>query len=175
MTAYQLKVLEFVRERIARTAISPTIREIREACGGGLAGVQSAISSLIEQGQLTRIPLRKRGLGLAKVIDLRAASTAAMHAELARRGDAVPVFPQQERLAFGHAVSCALDSCRTEVGAGQWFCRDHWSAVDPTIQQSLLRAHAAYRRSQSRENQADYQAAFSEAREQAARRYPRAG
>jgi len=175
MTPYQLKVLDFVREHIARSAISPTIREIREACGGGLAGVQAAISALVEQGQLTRIPNRNRGLAPTNVIDLRAASTKALHAELARRGASVPSFPQQERIAFGHAVSCALHSCRIEVDPGQWFCRDHWAAIDPAIQQSLLRAHAAYRRSKSREHEADYQAAFAEACEQAGRRYRRAG
>lgn len=175
MTPRQTSALDYIRERIARLGSSPSLTDIGTHLGVAKSGAWETVSQLIEMGHLVRRARRAHGLELAGEPDLRVVSSAAMRAELARRGETVVAFPQQERVATSHGISCALDGCRIAVRPGQWFCRDHWAAIDPDVQQALFRAHATARRTRSRADEALYQEAYFAACEQAERLCRRVG
>lgn len=169
MTPRELEALEFVRERLAARGVSPSYREIEAELGlKSLSGVQRIVNALVSRGELVRHRNRARGLTLGNVPDLRVVPTDALHAELARRGETPGAFTQPVRRAASRQdVPCACDCCSIVVEPGSAFCREHWYAIDKTLRDEMLGAHAAYRRLQSRENEARYQTAFFAAREQA--------
>lgn len=86
LTPTELKVLDFIRERIARQGFAPTLEEI--AARFGWAAKSSAyrvVDALVGLGLLIKTPVRKRGLALAGGPVLSSVPTAALRAELARR------------------------------------------------------------------------------------------
>jgi SOS-response transcriptional repressor LexA len=85
MSRLRLAVLDFVREEIAATGCAPSYREIQRRFGRrSPSSAHAAVSSLVEDGLLIRVPGRDRGLRLPGA-DLRAVPTESLRAELARR------------------------------------------------------------------------------------------
>lgn len=85
MTPDEKKLLEFITERIAATAMSPTYEEMAAAVGCKTkSGIARRIDSLIRQGHLVRRARAYRGLAL-NTSSLATVPTAALQAELARR------------------------------------------------------------------------------------------
>ena len=87
LTPHELRALDFIRDRIAATGSSPTYQEISTELGwSAKSGAHRIVDSLIRQGALVRRPNTLRGLALADGPRLFTVPTAALRAELARRG-----------------------------------------------------------------------------------------
>lgn len=160
MTPNDVKVLDFVRERIAVTGFGPSIVEIGRHLGcKGKSHPHTIVDRLVDEGYLKRIPNRARGLRLADTPDLRAAPTDALRAELARRGETFDALADRPRGQFRRGVAtCAADCCREEVRRGKLFCRRHWFLLPFSLRQDILAAFAA-------DDEALYQLYVSEARD----------
>ena len=144
MTPLELKVLDYVRERVA-SGVPPTLEQIGvQAMGGAVkSNAYRVVSSLVSQGKLSRQRGKTRGIALADQPDLTAASTEQLKAELARRGVTLEALAVPTRMAFGRAVSCAADSCQMQVRPGHLFCRDHWFSLDRGLRDGILAAYGA--------------------------------
>lgn len=87
LTPHELRALDFIRNRIAETGIAPTYQEISTEIGWkAKSGAHRVVDALIRQGALVRRPNTLRGLALADGPRLFTVPTAALRAELARRG-----------------------------------------------------------------------------------------
>ena len=85
MTPKQLALLDFIRDRIALTGVSPTYEEMRQHLDfRSKSRLFQAVKALVADGHLIKAPERARGLSLPGV-DLRSAPTPALRGELARR------------------------------------------------------------------------------------------
>lgn len=86
MTPQQRAVLDFVEHYIRQHRIAPTVREIQRHVGVSSPGTaHSALNRLIAQGFLVRTAgSTYRNLALP-IVNLQAATTAALIAELQRR------------------------------------------------------------------------------------------
>lgn len=86
MTPHEKQLLEFIRERIDATGIAPTYQEMADHLGlKSKTGALRRVESLISQGHLVRRPRANRGIEINRA-PLAHVSTAALQAELARRG-----------------------------------------------------------------------------------------
>lgn len=170
MTPLQLEALDFVRERLTTTGLAPRVEDVRARFGlSSRSRAHAILTCLVDAGYLVRVPTARRGLRLADAPDLRVVDSAAMVAELQRRGEVPGKLSEPERRAVGREVSCAASCCGNVVRPGKMFCRDHWFAIPPAVQTELLSAHATARRVRDRETEGRYQAAFYVAREHADR------
>lgn len=87
LTPLELRALDFIRKRIAETGSAPTYQEISTELGWkAKSGAHRIVDALIRQGVLIRRPNTLRGLALADGPRLSIVPTAALRAELARRG-----------------------------------------------------------------------------------------
>jgi repressor LexA len=90
MTPNQLKVLDYVRERIEITGVGPSYDEIREALGHkSKSSTSRIVDALVREGKLFRKEGRHRGLSLTSH-SLAEVPTADLRAELARRNHGEP-------------------------------------------------------------------------------------
>jgi SOS-response transcriptional repressor LexA len=91
MTTYEIRTLDFIRERKVTTQVSPTLDEICAHMGwAAKSTAHRVVTELVRQGLLIRKTASKRGLELPDMPKLAAVSTADLRAELARRqGDAL--------------------------------------------------------------------------------------
>lgn len=89
MTPLQLKLLEFVRDRIGQTGLPPTYDELADHAGHrGKSSVHRAIDALVRDGELVRLPKAgARNLRLP-MPSLIAVPTAVLQAEIDRRAKA---------------------------------------------------------------------------------------
>tara|TARA_B100000678_G_scaffold61754_1_gene50072 strand:- start:4221 stop:4730 length:510 start_codon:yes stop_codon:yes gene_type:complete len=158
MNAQHIRVLDLVRERIARAGFAPTLDELGDELNLSKTRVWNLVNGLVLDGLLERKKSTTRGLSLPGEPDLRAVPDAALTAELARRGMTLESLNNGKGLAFGRAVSCAADCCQNEVRRGQLFCLTHWRELPQALQHRILSTHRA------RDVDA-YQAAVSEARD----------
>lgn len=158
MTPTQLRVLDFVRDHIDRLGFSPTIREIVAGLNGNISSVHQAVDLLVRDCYLARSVNAHRGIRLVDMPNLRAVSSDALSAELARRGVTMASLMPGEPRAFGKAVSCAADTCGAEVKPGMLMCRTHWFALSRDLQDRIRRTFAC-------RDVAGYQAAVAEARD----------
>lgn len=88
MTRRQLDALDFVRETIARSGVSPTLSEIAVHIGLGPKSKGTAhrhVERLVDDGYLIRTGSFKRSLRLPAP-SLQSVPTDLLRAELARRG-----------------------------------------------------------------------------------------
>jgi len=92
MTGGQLRVLSFIQQRHAAGLPSPSLQEIADAVGySGRSPAHAVVWQLVEAGWLRRNAHRARGLEVIRAPEqlqtewLRAVSTDALRAELARR------------------------------------------------------------------------------------------
>lgn len=158
MTPQQLKILDCVRDMRA-AGISPTIREIARQVGlSGPSNAHTLVGRLVDSGHLTRRAGRTRSIEIAGAPDLRLADTAAMLAELGRRGKSLDALRDGGRVNMGrHAVTCAAHRCHIEVRRGHLFCREHWFALPSALRARILDAFGA-------KDTAAYERAVTEAR-----------
>lgn len=85
MTGKQKLALDFIRERIERTGVTPSYSEIATGIGiKNRGGAHTIVRHLIEAGHLVHRDNRVRSLALPSV-DLSAVPTFALEAELRRR------------------------------------------------------------------------------------------
>lgn len=142
MTPRELQTLDYIRLRL-ENGVQPTFREIANSLN--LSGPSYAfrlVEGLIERGHLYRAPGRHRSLTLPGMPDLKAATSDALRAELARRGELIET-RERHLPAYGRAASCAADTCGAAVRRGHLFCRPHWFALPHPLRDDILRAHAA--------------------------------
>lgn len=162
MTPSQLRVLDLVRERITGTGYAPTIREIVAVVGGGVGGVHKIVDDLVAAGHLARSVGEVRGLRLVDMPNLRVVGTAALRAELARRGVTMEALMPRETKAVGRwgarSVTCAADTCGNAVRPGMLMCRTHWFALPRDLQDRIKQTFA-------RRDVDAYQAAVTTARD----------
>ena len=86
LTPTELKALDFIRDRIAKTGSSPTYQKISTELGWkAKSGAHRIVDCLIREGVLVRRPNTLRGLAIADGPRLFTVPTAALRAELARR------------------------------------------------------------------------------------------
>jgi hypothetical protein len=109
MTRRQADALKFIREYIARTGTSPSLREI--ATGLGLAGYSGAmrlVNALSRDGHLVVSPGRHRGIQIATSdIELPV-------------GTEVTITIPGDPLEFGRIIRFILDGRRLEIGGRGW-------------------------------------------------------
>lgn len=88
MTPRQKDCLDFVTRRIGETGIAPSYDEILDELGlSSKSSIARLVEALVDAGHLRRRPGRARSLELTgKDRDLSAIATAALVAELERRG-----------------------------------------------------------------------------------------
>ncbi len=142
MTPAQLKAFDFIRDRITEAGFSPTYKEIAQHCRVTPGSVFPLVERLIEAGYLRREGKGYRALALADRPDARLLSTAAIQAELARRGLTLESLESGTRKAFAKgAVTCAADTCFNQVNPGSLFCLTHWRELPYQLQQDILKAH----------------------------------
>ena len=68
LTAKQLELLCFIRDRLAETGVSPSFEEMKEALDlKSKSGVHRLISALEEREFIRRLPNRARALEVTKV------------------------------------------------------------------------------------------------------------
>lgn len=86
MTEEQLRLLDFIRERIADTGLAPTYGEIRDGLGlRSRSSIHHGVERLVRAGLLIRDPGKHRGLRLPNDFNIAAISTDRLEAELRRR------------------------------------------------------------------------------------------
>ena len=89
MTRRQRALLDFITDFVGSHGFAPSYQEMAAALGTPSKGVVAAlIGRLIDGGHLRRQPGRHRNIEIVAVADasLRMITTAALRAELARRG-----------------------------------------------------------------------------------------
>ncbi|MEO7688782.1 MAG: hypothetical protein ABIS51_05805 [Sphingomonas sp.] len=164
MTPQGLETLDFVRVHIQRMGVGPRYQEIGEAFGIGPVAAFYRVEKLVEAGQLQKGP--RGSLELVGTPDLRTVDSAALRAELARRGEIVGALAVPERHVMGRrAVTCAAPCCDIEVPMGHLMCRDHWLSLPFELRQDLLRAHSQARRSGTPDDAQFYGDLVDQARE----------
>lgn len=141
MTPRQLEVLDFLREFIAASGLSPSVRDVARRFGMGVSSAWTVIDALVDAGALVRGPDKVRNLRLADQADARAISTDAMVAELKRRG--VAVIERRNPALGRHAKTCAADTCGEAVTVGMLMCRRHWFMLPRDLQDGLRRTSGA--------------------------------
>lgn len=141
MTPGQLQVLDCVREMLTYE-VSPSVREIADACEISVTQAHMRIAALVDCGALERGAGKVRNLKLVGVPDLRAVPTDAIRAELARRGVTLDALSTRTRPAIGREMTCAADTCGHVVQRGHLFCREHWFKLEPGLRHRILRAFA---------------------------------
>lgn len=143
MTPLQLQVLDYVRE-LSDGGISPSVRQIAARIGAkSPSTAQRVIEGLVRDGHLARRPGSTRSLRLADQPDLRRATSDALRAELARRGETTEALRVPEARAYGRRISCAADTCGIAVQRGHLFCRTHWFALPDDLRAGILGAFRA--------------------------------
>lgn len=158
MTPRQIEVLDLVRE-LGDHGLTPTVRQIGERVGiSSPSGVQRVLDALVREGRLERTPGTPRSLRVAGRPDLRLASTNALRAELARRGETLEALSTAEPRAYGGRASCAADTCGAAVQRGHLFCRTHWFRLPARLREDILAAFA-------RRDTARYQELVAQARD----------
>lgn len=140
MTPFQLRALDFVRDRITELGFSPTVTEIARHLGVSYASAHQAISALVRGGSLEREPHKQRGLRMPGTIDLRQAATTDLRLELARRGVTLESLAPAPRLAFDRKTTCASYFCGELVPRGHLFCKRHWFTLPRGLRDSLVKA-----------------------------------
>lgn len=157
MTGNELAALDFICDRLARSGLAPTYREIGEKVGVTASGARYIALRLDANGLIRRSSGRYRGLALAPKADLRGHTSDALRAELARRGETIGALDKPERTALGRgSVACAADCCTTEVQRGHLYCRSHYFSLPHGLRQRILSAFG-------RKDVSAYQEAFQEA------------
>jgi DNA-binding IscR family transcriptional regulator len=157
MTPTQLSVLDYCRERLTSSGISPTLQEIGDHCGVSRPRVAQIVDRLAQDGLLKRTRGRHRGIALGGMADIRAIATAAILAELGRRGETLDGLARPARPMLGRGtVTCAADCCSSSVQRGHLYCRSHWFSLPLALTQRLKVAFGAG-------DQIAYQEAFFEA------------
>ena len=165
MTPEQLRILDFVRDRITEVGHAPTIRETATAQRLSVTGAHKIIDALVSSGKLRRTPAASRGLEVVDAIDLRGVGTSALRAELARRGETLEALPSGRGLATGTKQTCAADTCGAPVQRGQLMCRTHWFALPRDLRDDILTTHARALRYRRGEDVTRYQELVAQARD----------
>jgi hypothetical protein len=158
MTQRELALLDWLREFMAVSGQSPSIRLIAEQQGIGVSSAHRLIDGLVRQGALTREPGRHHSLRLAELPDLRAVPNDMLVAELARRGVARTALDPAAPRAVGQQVTCAADSCGAPVQRGHLMCRQHWFGLSLALRERILSSNA-------RRDMAAFERAVTEARD----------
>lgn len=165
MTPPQVQVLDFVRTRITVAGFCPTYQEICDEVG--LTSKSSAhrlVRELVASGHLVQLPGKRRGLDVPDAIDLRSVETAALIAELRRRGVEPGAFSaDQSARRSGQTVHCAVRGCDDAVHLGHLFCRDHYGSITELTRRRLHATHKRYRSSRSRRDEAAFREAYQTA------------
>lgn len=87
MTLAEIRALDFIRDRIVATQVTPTLEELCAAMGWkAKSTAHRVVTSLVWQGMLVRKRASKRALALADAPKLAVVPTGDLRAELARRG-----------------------------------------------------------------------------------------
>lgn len=141
MTPHQLRALDVFRE-YADAGFSPTAREVGLRLSLSTSTARDVLNKLVESGHLNREHGKRRGLSIAGRPDVRLASTDALTAELARRGQFVERRAPQPRASRGRQ-SCAADTCGIAVPRGHLFCRTHWFKLPRELQSAIMGAFRA--------------------------------
>lgn len=141
MTPHQLRALDLFRE-YADAGFSPTAREVGTRLSLSTSSARDVLNRLVESGHLNRERGKRRGLSLADRPDLRLASTAALAAELKRRGKDGALYRPQPRASRGRQ-SCTADTCGIAVQPGHLFCRAHWLRLPDDLRRSIFAAFKA--------------------------------
>ncbi|AJP73143.1 LexA family protein [Sphingomonas hengshuiensis] len=131
MTPNQSQALDFVRERITKAGFAPTLKEIAEQVGVSEPGARRIVEALAAQGYLQRKPGMTRGIELPGS-DLRVVDSAALCAELKRRGE----WPVAERRGASDGGDCGAFGCR-DAAVHDGFCGHHWGLIPPGVLRSL--------------------------------------
>jgi hypothetical protein len=134
-------VLDVVRDRITVAGFCPTIAEIARSAGVSSSEAHRAIDRLVQAGKLAKSPRARRGLELVDAPDLRLSPTAAIVAELRRRG--IDVAHRPSAAVGRRAATCAADTCGESVKVGYLMCRRHWFMLPDNIRFGLKAARAA--------------------------------
>lgn len=158
MTPVQLEVLDHVREMIAVSGWSPTIREIGSRFNVTVSNAHRVVEALVQAGHLTRSADKVRNLRVADLADLRAVPTAVIAAELARRGVTLAALNPNAPRAVGQRPTCAANGCPTGVERGHLMCRRHWLMLPPALRTRILQSNA-------RRDQSAFERAVTDARD----------
>lgn len=88
MTNYELRALDFIRDRLTATGVAPTREEIAAKLGFAAKSTAARlVDSLERQGLIIREAHRARNIRLPGAPVLTIVPTEELRAELARRGD----------------------------------------------------------------------------------------
>jgi hypothetical protein len=169
VTPNEIKALDYIRKCISIGGFSPSYREIATAVGVSGAAAHGLAANLAALGHIRLAPLKTRGIELPAV-DVRAASTESLQAELARRG-VIPGALSRPGNRKGATKPCAAEGCTDRVSIGHAFCWDHWNSISEPTRNAMMRAHRAVTRDPSEENITAFQDAFGRARDEATMRH----
>lgn len=87
LTRHELTALDFIRDSITTTGTAPTLVQVAAALGlQSRSNAHRIVESLVRNGLLIKTACRLRGLALPDGPLLSSVPTAALRAELARRG-----------------------------------------------------------------------------------------
>src|SRR5262245_34692584 len=108
LTAKQHELLNFIHERLAKTGVSPSFDEMREALDlKSKSGVHRLISALEERQFLRRLPNRARALEVVRMPDVAVPNAAAAPAPRpvvpAAANDTIEI-PLHGRIAAGTPI-----------------------------------------------------------------------
>lgn len=145
MTPQQAKAYDFIREEIAACGVAPSYEDIAKHLGLlSKSGIGRLIDRLIADGKLVKATgVGARALRLPDHADLTIVPTAAIQAELMRRGAALGAMSVRRVPMLGRVgATCAHDGCGAGVKVGMLYCREHWFAIPFGVQEALKRAHA---------------------------------
>lgn len=148
MTPVESRALDYVVDFHSRAGLSPTYDEIASHLGvRSRSHAHRIIEQLISQGLLCKLNSRPRGIAPVNAPNLRAATTEALQAELARRGVTLGALSRGDQAVIGRGShSCAMEGCFVSVRPGHAFCLSHWRMISPATQSELLAAHGTARR-----------------------------
>jgi repressor LexA len=145
LTAKQHELLNFIHERLAKTGVSPSFDEMREALDlKSKSGVHRLISALEERQFIRRLPNRARALEVVRMPDVAVPTAAAAAAQRpvvpAAANDAIEI-PLHGRIAAGTPIEALQGTEGFSVPAALLGPGEHYAlevSGDSMVEEGIL-------------------------------------
>jgi repressor LexA len=145
LTAKQHELLNFIHERLAKTGVSPSFDEMREALDlKSKSGVHRLISALEERQFIRRLPNRARALEVVRMPDVAVPTAAAAAAQRpvvpAAANDAIEI-PLHGRIAAGTPIEALQGTEGFSVPAALLSPGEHYAlevSGDSMVEEGIL-------------------------------------
>jgi repressor LexA len=141
LTSKQRELLLFVQARLAKTGVSPSFDEMREALDlKSKSGVHRLISALEERGFIRRLPNRARALEVLKLPDSSAPAASAKPAVPVAANDTIEL-PLHGRIAAGTPIEALQGTDTFPVPAALLGPGEHYAlevSGDSMVEEGIL-------------------------------------